>query len=266
MKNSLLALLFAVMMVQLGFGQNINVTPAQLNFFLESGESASTELVLKNTGKKAETFSLSIGDWKMKPNGDAESLPPNSTQTSCAEWFVLSENLVKLGPNQSKKVKVTMKVPNGKAGTNWSMIYVGRSQEQVKLTGADKTLRLGTEVITQVGVPVFQSTRTGGNYKGSIKILKEIDKKDGKRQFRAELANQGTAVFEGKVFVTFSNIETGEEIESPVRKLTILPSSSRFFDFIIPATLPKGKYTMAVVLDYHEDADLEGKQAQLVVQ
>ena len=265
MRNILLTALLMVLFVLPSLAQNINVTPAQLNFFLEGGESTTTELVLKNTGNVVETFNLSIGDWKMKPNGDAETLPPNSTKNSCSEWFSLSESLVKLAPNQSKKVKVTIKVPNGKVGTNWSMIYVGRSEEQVKLSGADKALQLGAEVTTQVGIPVFQSTRTGGNYKAKVLSLKEIAKKKANRQFRAELSNQGNTVFEGKVFVTFSNIKTGQEIENPVHKLTVLPNSSRFFDFIIPSTLPKGDYTMAVVLDYNEDAELEGKQAQLSI-
>lgn len=158
-----------------------------------------------------------------------------------------------------------MNVPTGNVQTRWTVIYINEAEEQVALAAVDKSLRVGTELVTRVGIPVYQSPRKSGTYKASVSNLKEIGQKDGKRQFKVNITNKGDKVIKGKIFVTLSNIQTGEEIEAPIHKMTVLPGLKREFIFSLPSSVPKGTYALATVLDYHPDEDLEGSQIQIDV-
>lgn len=265
MKSQITTLLMVWLTTVYLIGQNINVTPAQINFNLEPGETTATDIVIKNTGDSPLKVNISLGDWTMKPNGDATYHVANSTDNSCSKWIILSTNLIELNPNESKKVKVTMKIPAGSVQTSWSVIYINEADEQVALAAVDKSLKVGAEIVTRVGIPVYQSPRKSGTYKAAVKNLKEIKGANNKRQFSVDLSNLGDKVIKGKVFITLSNIQTAEEVETPIHKLTILPDLTRTLIFTLPASIPKGVYSMSAILDYHSEADLEGSQLKIEV-
>lgn len=247
-----------------GFAQNLNVTPAKINFNLEPGESYETELVVRNTASTKQKVNISLGDFALDANGQSSFSDANTSNFSCAGWISISQSFVELNPNETKKVKVKIKVPTNGTTTRWAMIFIEPAEEQTSIASADKSLSLGTKVLTRVGIPVFQSPRTSGTMKADIKNLKEVPN-DSIREFVAEVVNEGEKIIDGELFTVFSNIQTGNEIEAPVQTLTVLPKGSRYFRFAVPKDLPKGKYILTVVLDYDDDADQEGVKLNITV-
>jgi hypothetical protein len=244
--------------------QNLNVTPAKVNFNLEPGESYETELIIRNTATKKQKINLTLGDFVLDPNGQSAFSDANSTSFSCADWLILSPSFVELNPNQVKKVKVKIQVPENGVTTRWAMIFVEPAEEQLSVEKADKTLTLGAEVTTRVGIPIFQNPRTAGIVKADIQNLKEV-KTDSTHYFTSEILNEGDKLIEGEIYTVFSNIETGEEVEMPIQNLTVLPKNTRNYIFNLPTDLPKGKYVLTVVLDYDAEADQEGIRLDLEI-
>lgn len=242
--------------------QNISVSTAQIKFNLEPGEVHSTTFEVKNTGTTQESINLSLGDWQLDADGNTNYFAPNTTENSCANWMTISPTFLELAPNESQKVKVQMLVPDDGISTRWAIIFVERALEQTSMASADRDLRFGIETVTRLGIPVYQAPRKSGVYKGAVASLEEI--KAGLK-YKANLKNIGDKVIDGKVHLTFSNVETGEEIEAPIQKIIILPNSSRNYDFDIPK-LKKGTYLMAVIFEYHEDEQLVGKQLQIKIE
>lgn len=246
------------------FAQNLNVTPAKINFNLEPGESYETELVIKNTAKTKQKININLGDFTLDADGQSSFSDANSSDLSCAGWISISQTFLELNPNETKKVKVTMKVPANGTTTRWGMLFIEPAEEQVNVASADKSLSVGTKVSARVGVPVFQSPRKSGTMKADIKNLKEVTTDNG-REFVAEVLNQGEKIIEGELFTVFSNVQTGEEVEAPVETLTVLPKGTRNFRFSLPKGLPKGQYVLTIVLDYDDDADQEGVKLNVTV-
>lgn len=246
------------------FAQNMNVTPAKINFNLEPGEFYETEIVVRNTAAKMQKINIALGDFDLNVEGGSSFSDANTSDFSCAGWITLTPSFLELNPNESKKVKVKMKVPENGTTTRWGMIFIEPADEQVSVETVDKSLSVGTKVTTRVGIPVFQSPRNSGKIKADVRNLKEVPN-DTLRQFVTEIVNEGDKVIEGVLFTVFSNIETGEEIEVPTETLTVLPKNSRNFRFTLPEKLPKGKYVLTVVLDYDADAEQEGVRLNITV-
>lgn len=259
-----LYLIFLLLISSNVFAQNLNVTPAKINFNLEPGESYETELVIRNTANKKQKINITLGDFSLDANGQSTFSDANSTPYSCADWTTLSPSFVELNPNQVKKIKVKIKVPQNGTTTRWAMIFVEPAEEQLSVEKADKTLSLGAQVTTRVGIPIFQNPRTAGTVKADIQNLKEI-KTDSTHYFTTEIINEGDKLIEGEIYTVFSNIETGEEMEIPIQTTTVLPKNKRNYTFNLPKGLLKGRYVLTVVLDYDATADQEGIRLDLEV-
>lgn len=263
MRSVITSCLFMLFSISI-FAQNLNVTPSKINFNLEPGERYQTDIVVRNTATTKQKVNLRLGDFALDAEGASSFSDANSSSFSCAEWMSLSQSLIELNPNESKKIKLTMKVPENGTTTRWAMVFVEPAEEQGNVAAADKSLSLGTSVTTRVGIPVFQSPRNSGTIKADIRNLKEITN-DSIRTFVAEVINEGEKVIEGELFTVYSNIQTGEEVEAPVQTYTILPNGKRNYRFNLPENLPKGKYVLTVVLDYDDEADQEGVRLNITV-
>ncbi len=259
----LLSYFFLLLTVNV-FSQNINVTPARINFNLEPGEFYETEVVVRNTAAKKQKISINLGDFEMDAEGESSFSDANTSKFSCAGWMSVSPSFLELNPNESKKVKVKIKVPTDGMTTRWAMLFVEPADEQVGIASADKSLSLGASVNTRIGIPVFQSPRKSGALKADIRNLKEIPN-DSLRLFTTEIVNEGDKIIDGELFTVFSNIETGAEIEMPTQKMSVFPKNTRNFKFALPSKLPKGKYVLTVVLNYDENADQEGVRLNITV-
>lgn len=246
------------------FAQNLNVTPTKINFNLEPGETYQTDIVIRNTATTKQKINLRLGDFALDAEGGSSFSDANSNAYSCAKWMSLSQSLIELNPNESKKIKLTMKVPSNGTTTRWAMVFVEPAEEQGNIASADKSLSLGTSVTTRVGIPVFQSPRNSGTIKADIRNLKEIPN-DSIRTFVTEVVNEGEKVIDGELFTVYANIQTGEEVEVPTQTFTVLPNGKRNYKFTLPENLPKGKYVLTVVLNYDDEADQEGVRLNITV-
>ena len=81
-----------------------------------------------------------------------------------------------------------------------------------------------------------------------------------KNTYRIVCENTGETQLYCNSYIELVNIITGEKTTVKSTELPMFPGQKKYFDFVIPATLPKGKYTITGVVDAGSDLPLEASQ------
>jgi len=266
-KKSFLSILYCLASGIL-FAQDFEVAPVKLNYDCEPGELQTKVMTVRNHANQKQQFVLTASDMNLdsaKKAGNVKNSTVPGISKSCKEWITINPAFFDLNPNESKEVKVVMQVPAGELHTRGAMIYVSATEEQNAL-GADKQMKSAIKVRPRIGVKVVQSPRSNKNYKGTITNLKEITQpKDSLRSFQVTISNKGDKMLDGRVYIVLSNLETAKEIKEKPKKLSLFPSVSKVMNLTLPKGTPAGKYSLAVILDYGNNAALEAVQMNIVV-
>lgn len=243
--------------------QDFEVGPAKLLYDCEPGQIQEKILYVRNHANQKQQFNLIAVDMPVDSAGKKKKVA--NTQRSCKDWLTVNPSFFDLNPNEVKEVKVVMQAPPGHSETRWCMLYVTATEEQTSLA-ADKQMRTGIKVKPRIGVRVIQSPKSNTNYKGNIQGLKEITQvKDTLRTFQVKVSNTGDKVIEGKIYLVLSNLETAKEIKESPMRLSILPGGMKLVELKIPKNVPSGKYSLAAILDYGNNAPLEAVQMNIEV-
>ena len=248
----------------LSYSQDFEVGPVKLNYECEPGQIETKIMTVRNHANEKQQFTLIIADMKLdttkKPNSAG-----TTTNRSCKDWITVNPSFFDINPNETKEIKVVMQVPPGETNTRGAMIYVSATEEQTAF-GADKQMKSAIKVKPRIGVKVVQSPKSNTNYKGTVTNLKEITQaKDTVRTFQAQISNAGDKVFEGKLFLVLSNLETAKEIKQKPQKVSLFPGMSKTMTLYLPKLIPTGKYSLAAILDYGHNSPLEAAQMNIVV-
>ncbi|MBW6460825.1 MAG: hypothetical protein K0B08_09645, partial [Bacteroidales bacterium] len=85
------------------------------------------------------------------------------------------------------------------------------------------------------------------------------------RIFASRVINLGDKILNCKVYYIISNVETAEEIMSTPFEFSLLPDNSKKVKFLLNEPLDPGRYTIAAILDYGHQDELEGIQMDFEV-
>ncbi len=262
----ILALL--VILLESGYSnsQDFEVAPTKLNYDCEGGQTQTKIVSVKNHSNQKGKFILTVSDLVLDSLGNKKKVASNTkVENSCKDWITISPAFFDLNPNESAEVKVVMQVPSGHSETRWAIIQVNATDEQTSME-ADKAMRTGIKVKPRIGIRVVQSPKSNKNYKGSIGDLTETTgAKDTVRTFTAKVSNTGDKVLEAKVYLILSDLETAKEIKAKPDRITVMPGNKRIVKLMLPAGVPPGKYSLAVILDYGNNSTLEAAQMNIEV-
>jgi hypothetical protein len=247
------------------FAQELEVSPGTLQFATNPGSSQTQQITLRNKGNTEQSFIFNLGDWLTDENGEVKYFNPNSTTRSCADWITVSPALVTLQPNEQATVNVTMLVPNGNASTKWAVMFVQSAVEQTGPKAVDKEMALGVQVALRIAVTIYQSPASNTLYKGTIEGLAEKIGDDNGRTYTSTVINLGDKVLNCKVYYTITNKATAEEITSAPIEFSLLPETNKKVTYKLDKPLAKGSYSVAAILDYGYNSELEGVQLELEV-
>lgn len=257
-----IALICLIFCANLSFSQDFEVAPAKINFDCEPGQIQSKTMYIRNHSTLKQKFNLTTADLHPDSLGTKKK---NGLMYSCKDWITLNPSFFDLNPNESKEVTVSLQVPPGHSETRWCMVHVSATEEQTTLA-ADQQMKSGVKVKPRIGIKVIQSPKSNSNYKGGIYNLKEITTaKDSLRSFEAFVSNTGDKEIMGKIFLVFSNLETAREIKEKPIRTNLLPGATKKITLFMPKTIPPGKYSMAAILDYGNNAPLEAAQLEIEV-
>ena len=245
--------------------QQLEVSPTQMSFTANPGSSQTRQLYVRNKAKTEQSFIFTISDWLMDEDGKVTYFDPGTTGRSCAEWITVSPSLITLQPNESANVNVTMLVPNDDASTKWAVVFVQSAVERTGAKAVDKQVSMGVQISARIAVSVFQSPTSNTFYKGTIEGLTEKVDDENNRTYETTVVNLGDKILNCKVYFTVSNLATAEEFTSPPIEFPLLPETNKKIEYTLDKKLPKGKYSVAAILDYGNTDELEGIQLDVDV-
>jgi P pilus assembly chaperone PapD len=245
--------------------QELEVSPGTLTFATNPGSSQTQQITVRNKGNTEQSFVFNLGDWLTDENGEVKYFSPGTTGRSCADWITVSPNLVTLQPNEGTTVNVTMLVPNDNSSTKWAVLFVQSAVEQTGPKAIDKDVQMGMQLSLRIAVPIFQSPSGNKLYKATLEGLTERIGDDNLRTYQTQVINLGDKILNCKVYFTVSNLETAEEFTSPPMEFSLLPESNKNVEYTLEKPLVKGRYSVAAILDYGYNDELEGIQLDIEV-
>ena len=88
---------------------------------------------------------------------------------------------------------------------------------------------------------------------------------DSSRTFLEKMSNDGEILTKFKVYLTLSNLETLEEQTIKPIAMALLPNVKSERKLNLPKGVKPGTYSLAVILDYGDEYDLEGMEMEIEV-
>jgi hypothetical protein len=247
------------------YAQELEVSPGTLSFATNPGSSQTQQITLRNKGKSEQSFIFNLSDWLTDENGEVKYFEPGTTPRSCSDWITVSPALVTLQPNEKATVNVTMLVPNDNIATKWAVLFVQSAVEQTGPKAIDKEMALGVQLALRIAVTIYQSPASNTLYKATIEGLAEKIGEDKSRTYNSQVINVGDKVLNCKVYFTVTNLATAEEFTSTPMEFSLLPETNKKVSYTLEKPLAKGKYSVAAILDYGFNNELDGVQLELDV-
>ncbi|MCF6241638.1 MAG: DUF916 domain-containing protein [Bacteroidales bacterium] len=249
-----------------GIAQDFEVSPGIMKFTAEPGESKTMALTIINHANVDQDFNIIVKDFMFNKEGALVQMPEGSTEHSLAKWISINPPHVKLVPNETKQIIVSIQAPADDYTTRWASLLIRSVSEQTAAL-ADKKVQTGLMVAGQIVIQVYQSPKSNINYKMKITGITEITTgQDSIRRFKALVDNIGDKITNCKVTLLANNLSTAEETVIQTINFKMLPDGQREIILKMPKdALPPGKYALAAILDYGKQSNLEGTQMVITV-
>ncbi|MDF1549522.1 MAG: hypothetical protein P1P88_16975 [Bacteroidales bacterium] len=267
MKSKILVLISIISCVFSIKAQDFEVSPVDLKFTAEPGQTQSIPISITNHANKNAAFNVILADFIVNKEGTKVTMPPATTEHSLVNWLSINPPFLELSPNETRQVIVSIQAPVGDYSTKWAHIFIRSTNEQTALI-ADKSTQTGLNVLGQIVLTAYQSPKSNMNYKMKIAALSEVSTlTDTLRRFNAKIDNMGDKITNCKVSLLASNLSNADETLLQVLEFSSFPDSQKevYFEFKKNA-LPPGKYALAAILDYGKQSTLEGSQILIDVE
>jgi len=237
----------------LGLGASGKFVAFPLTLVIEAlpGETKTGSFFVVNTGEEPEEITITLADWRLKPDGSIEFLEAGSLEYSLTPFVEFAPISFPLEPTQKQEVRYTLSLPADlPIGDLWAIFLVEGSQ--VEGVGGTEG-----EVETEIGVRV--------RYAIKIFLSDPRAEKDGRISGMRLLGvnplhlvvvfeNTGTAVLRGVTGWVEVRNERGETVKTlEVKRFTVLRGVRRELELREPEgfePLPSGFYVALAVLDF----------------
>jgi len=244
--------------------QDFEVSPVQLYFNANPGESQVKVVTVKNHSSEKTSYILSVSDFEISSEGEKLYKPANSTKNSIANWMSISPSFFDLEPNAERQINISVQPPADDDGSRWGTIFARTAKEQTAFEAGEE-LAAGVNISSRIAIQVYQTAKSNKNLKAKIDQLREIKSEDTtQRWFSAIVTNLSDIIIHCKVYLIASNMTTGNEKQFEAYQFDAYPKNTQKIILKLPKDLPKGTYALAAVLDYGSNVNLEG--TQMVIQ
>jgi hypothetical protein len=247
----------------------VSVSPAHFHLTMKPGDIKTYSITVRNDTKKVNRFKVNSYDFNMNGRGKSDFLPAGTGKYSLSKWMNISPTFIELQAGEVKEVKFTVSIPSDSTGNlaAWSLIMIEQEEPRTKLAAAnrnDETIGFGITPTYAFGIFIYQNPPNVATNSIEIVNFSKIAK-DSVSTLNIEAKNTGNGIAYCTAYVDLTNLSTGQQKRLMVKKFTIVPELTRDFNFILPATLEKGKYLAVGVLDYDGSEEIQAAKMQFVI-
>jgi len=239
------------------------VAPMELHFEVGAGASGALPLMISNKADAPLTVRMTLVDTRFGPDGAEENLEPGELERSCANWVVVEENVIDLGPMEIRRVPVTVTTPDGARGSYWSKMFVEEiSSPQVSTTTrGDRTYNIFMK--QRVGVRIYEDvpgTAAPALVITNVALAEPAagteDADPAAPAVRIDVTNPGNSILRcmGHVEVRDSEGAIAEKIPmGSLGRFVIFPDGKRELAVRPTTPLGPGVYTALAIVDFGGD-------------
>lgn len=249
--------------------RGISVSPAHFHLNMKPGEVKTYSVTVKNDIDKPTQFKINIYDFNMNGKGKSSFIAPRTGKYSLSKWMSISPTFIEVQPGEKKEVKFTVSVPDTEEGRKaaWSILMVEQEKPRETLEPpkkSDETVALGVIPTYAFGVFVYQNPPNV--ISNNVEITNFLmEERDSTKLIKIEAANKGDGIAYCTSYIDLTNLTNGKQQRLTVKRFTILPDLTRYFNFVIPKELPKGKYLAIGVLDYEKSEEIQAAKMEFEI-
>jgi archaellum component FlaG (FlaF/FlaG flagellin family) len=229
------------------------VEPQEAEVNLTAGAFKTLVLEVTNRGEKTIELNASIVPLIFDIYGNI--IPREERDKETFNWMELNESSLRLNPNQTKRIRLSLRPPKDANGGYYADIIFTSGNE---------------ETLTETGISIlaFVGDENARKRRGSVKIV-NVEKIIDALNIDLIFTNEGTFHVNAAIELILNRIypqveaeggliipgytEKIASVEVPTSENPILPGTERALSFMIPAGLEEGQYELAVRIDYGGD-------------
>lgn len=247
----------------------LSVSPSTLHFSLKPGTSKMMEVKITNDTKQKYTFQANFSDFVMNTSGKPAGVKNGESKYGLSQWTTISPSYFELQPGETKKIAVTVNVPNSDSSNHaaWTVLMLDEVTQRAPLAanGTPSTIALG--ITPSIGFGVYLYQNPPGVHSDQIDISKFSyrDSSD-KKQLFMNAGNKGDGIGFCTSYVELTHMKSGKQEKLKGQKFTILPGFERRFVYEIPKDLPKGKYSAVGVIDTNNPDQVTAAETEFIIE
>lgn len=247
----------------------LSVSPSTLHFNLTPGKSKSMEVKIKNDTQKKYVFQANFSDFVMGTNGKPVGQQNGSNRFGLSQWSTISPAYFELAPGETRKVQVTVNVPDGVEYNHaaWTVLMLDEVTKRAPLSpdGTGNTIALGITPSLGFGVYVYQNPPDHALEKIEIENFVFNDSTQ-TRKLKLSATNSGEGIGFCSSYVELTNLQTGEQQKLKGQKFTILPGFDRIFFYDLPKDMKPGKYSAVGIIDTNNPDQVTAAEVEFNIQ
>ena len=246
----------------------LQVSPGKLTFNQFEGTTQYQELTVFNPTDEYVEIEFLLEDWKRDSSGLKVYAPPGSSDRSCAAWVHPPGQRIKIPPQETRFVRVSLDVPatyTPEQGVHHAMLFLRQVRPFTSDRRVDALLTSDIDVLFQVGVHIYYTHPALQRYDLTIQHMEFTET----GQLRADYENTGETLIDAKIKVELTDVVSGREFTGKNRRTTVpfLPGDyRRVFIDLTEFGLPSGRYSALVSADYGADYELEVGILEIIVE
>lgn len=239
----------------------VSVSPSKMNFFLKVGETRNREVTITNYTSSSQQFKISLRDFGINHNGSNNIMEEGqNSKYSLKQWANISPNFVTLEPNSERKIKVRLSIPNAEDNNHaaWSMVLIEQVNKREEFNpNFQSGEKMGFGVVPSFAFGIWLYQNPPYLDKTVVNIL-SFSKSTHKEEIvlKSELENTSENIAFCKAYIEITNLKTGAITKKSDKKFTLLPTHKREIFFPVPESLPEGKYSSVIVVDFGNENEI----------
>ena len=203
-------------------------------------------------------LSVSLADWSYADDGSNLILPADSLINSFAKWVTVIEgSYFSLKPGETRDITVSVAIPatvDPKILVYTALLFV------TQMNPVDDVNAQGSQIKLSVRSGIKLYYRPTGPSK--IKKLEITDLKFDPQADKLTLTfqNQSNIWTDGVIYTDLLNTGTGKSVKIEEMGFRTLPGDKRVTHISLPKNLPKGNYTVTIMMDFGSDSEMEAAE------
>lgn len=248
-------------------GLGVAVSPSSMRFNVSIGKTQTKYLYVTNDTEKNYSFKITFDDVDMDVDGKVGKPNDSNYEYGLTKWISAAPNFIELAPFEKAKIEITVNVPEDEKAHHaaWCLAMIDQVTERKTIESNENDL-MTLGIIPTFGFGVYFYQNPPDLKVNDVEIVDFTFNYDDNRKYVSLIAkNNGKGISRSKVYVELNELGSGFYEKLDLKVFNILPGRTREFNFVLPGSMPKGRYSLMGVLDFGSDEEVKAASKEIII-